>query len=542
MGGNGEATDDPPPSADGQLAGVAGAAIIATDLAGRITYWNRAAEQFFGWSAAEAVGRNVLDLNVAPADATQANAIMERVRAGEQWSGEFHVPRRDGSFVPALVTNAPFLDDQGQLAGIIGVSVDIAELQDTRVKANQRASQQAAVAALGRFALAGTDLDRILHEAMRSVRIELGVPLVAVFELEPASGDLVLRSGVGWRDGLIGHRCVASDPPSHAHAALRCGRAVRSDDLTSETDLRRSEPLAQHGVVSGLSSPLTGPTGDVGVLSVHTTSRRAFAVEEARFLDSVAGILGAAFARSHVEEELKATVRRLQRSEEIRLAFLRATSHELRTPLAAIVGLAETLERHDGVLEDEVRSSLLERLTVNAGRLTALIDDLLDVDRLSAGLITAHRVPHDLEVLVRRVVEEHGSSQHRVELDLEPVTAQVDPPKLERVVVNLVANAGRHTPAGSTIRVRLWRRDAEVVLTVEDDGAGIDPGYLDEIFEPFVQGPVDHEPAQPGTGLGLTLTRELVHLHGGTLRVANRPEGGARFEVVLPLSPGDDGA
>ena len=238
-------------------------------------------------------------------------------------------------------------------------------------------------------------------------------------------------------------------------------------------------------------------------------------------------------ALEDANEQLRVAADQLARSDEIRIAFLRATSHELRTPLTSVVGFAELLQSRDADLDDEHRRALLGRLTANASRLGRLIEDLLDVDRLTMGLVTANRAPHDLEQLVRRVVADQDLSNHHLELDLDPVVAEVDPPKFERVVANLVANAGRHTPPGAVIRVRLRREDGGVVLVVEDNGEGIDASYLEHIFEPFVQGPRQRHAPQPGTGLGLTLAAEIVELHHGTLTASNLPDGGARFEVHL---------
>lgn len=244
-------------------------------------------------------------------------------------------------------------------------------------------------------------------------------------------------------------------------------------------------------------------------------------------------------ALEEANEQLREAAERLARSDEIRVAFLRATSHELRTPLTSIVGFAELVHSRDADLDDEDRHLLLGRLMANASRLGRLVDDLLDVDRLTSGLITANLEPHDLEQLVRRVVAEQELSNHHLELELEPVVAEVDPPKLERVVANLVANAVRHTAPGGTIRVRLHSAESGTVLTVEDNGEGIDASYLEHIFEPFVQGPAQQQAPQPGTGLGLTLASELVALHHGSLTASNLPDGGARFEVRLADDRGE---
>lgn len=253
-------------------------------------------------------------------------------------------------------------------------------------------------------------------------------------------------------------------------------------------------------------------------------------------LGEVTGVIGMATDVS----ELRDLIDRLDRSDEIRIAFLRSTSHELRTPLAAIVGLSETLQMHDEALAREVRCVVVERLRVNAERLARLVTDLLDVDRLASGLVSAARHPHDLRALVLRSVDGVDAGDRDVQFDLVPIHAEVDAPKLERVVVNLVANAARHTPPGTTITVRLHSDEAadRAVLQVRDDGPGIDPRYLDVLFEPFVQGPERHHDASPGTGLGLSLARELVRLHGGELTASNVEPRGALLEMRIPLREG----
>lgn len=243
--------------------------------------------------------------------------------------------------------------------------------------------------------------------------------------------------------------------------------------------------------------------------------------------------------RREVEEQLRATAARLEESDNIRVAFLRATSHELRTPLTVIAGLAETLTAQLGELPEEQVRHLLDRVVHNADRLRQLVEDLLDVDRLSSGLALARRRPVPLERVVRDVLDGMDLPPGRVRTDLIDVTVDADVPKLERVVINLVANALRHGGDDGTVVIRTRRNGDDVVLTVEDEGSGIPEGLEERIFEPFVQAPDRRTDANPGTGLGLTLAKELVKLHDGAITAGNRPGGGAVFEVLLPCSTDD---
>ncbi len=274
----------------------------------------------------------------------------------------------------------------------------------------------------------------------------------------------------------------------------------------------------------------------VGELQVprHDGTTFPMLVSSAPYFADDGGLAGLIAVATDVSE-LRETIDKLARSEEIRIAFLRATSHELRTPLTAIFGLTETLQEYGHQIEPKMRADLVDRLVVNAGRLDRLITDLLDVDRLASGMVTANCQQHDVRDLVLRVLAEVDDGGRHLETDLALVSAHVDAPKVERVVANLVWNALRHCPVGGTVKVTLERTGGSLLLRVEDDGPGIDPDYLELIFEPFVQGPDRHRDAKPGTGLGLALAREFVRLHDGEITAANRPEGGARFEVRLPV-------
>lgn len=233
---------------------------------------------------------------------------------------------------------------------------------------------------------------------------------------------------------------------------------------------------------------------------------------------------------------------RLRESEQLRLSFLRATSHELRTPLTVVAGLAETLERHGPQLSEAQRQDLAGKMVRNAARLNELITDLLDVDRLSSGLTVPRLGQHELAELVSRVSAEVEVADRQIELDLTPVVAEVDGPKLERVVANLLSNAVRYTPDGGVIRIELAPEGDVISLRVYDQGPGIPPGYEERIFEPFVQGPERQHDASPGAGLGLTLVKEFVHLHGGTVHASTVPGGGSCFEARLPRAAASSAA
>jgi PAS domain S-box-containing protein len=256
------------------------------------------------------------------------------------------------------------------------------------------------------------------------------------------------------------------------------------------------------------------------------------------------GILYDITERKRAEEDLERALQierqateRLRALDELKNTFLHAVSHELRTPLAAVLGFALTLERQEVKLPEVDRMDIVHRLAVNARKLDQLLSDLLDLDRLDRGILEPRRKPTDVASLVRRVVE--GSEvlgTRPVRVDAPLVVAQLDGPKVERIVENLLVNAARHTPPDCAIWVKVSPEDGGVLITVEDQGAGVPEDLRETIFEPFRQGP--GAPAHsPGVGIGLSLVARFARLHGGRAWVEERPGGGASFKVFLPGDP-----
>jgi len=273
------------------------------------------------------------------------------------------------------------------------------------------------------------------------------------------------------------------------------------------------------------------------------------------------GRVGAAFNRMlfHVERALgrrAASEARLRR-------FAADASHELRTPLSAIRGYAELALRHPGPVPQDVTHAL-QRVQSESDRMTVLVDDLLLLARLDAGR-PLEREPVDLSRLAIETTSDarvaRDDHRWRLELPDEPVLVEGDEHRLHQVLANLLSNAGKHTPPGSTVSVALALGDApgggspgapldtavqrgvepagpRVELSITDNGPGIPPELLPELFERFTRGEVgrarDAGAAGKSTGLGLAIVDAVVAAHGGAIVVTSRP-GMTRFAILLPL-------
>ncbi len=219
--------------------------------------------------------------------------------------------------------------------------------------------------------------------------------------------------------------------------------------------------------------------------------------------------------------------------------FLATLSHELRNPLAAITSAAGVIRHRLACGQDVERPlEVLERQIRNSAR---LLDDLLDVARITRGVMQLKKTPVLVETVVRSALDSQAalieSARHAltVELPAEPVVVDADPTRLEQIVSNLLNNAAKYTPAGGRIAVSVERRDREVGIHVKDSGHGIPPALLPRVFDLFVQAEQSLARSQGGLGLGLTLVKKLAELHGGTVEARSEGPGkGSEFIVRLP--------
>jgi PAS domain S-box-containing protein len=233
------------------------------------------------------------------------------------------------------------------------------------------------------------------------------------------------------------------------------------------------------------------------------------------------------------------TSEQLREADAMKSTFLQAVSHDLRSPLAAILGLARTLERDDLDLPAEQARDLAGRIATNARRLDRIVADLLDLERLAAGVVEPIFISVDIGALVREFAANADVvAGRRLQLDTAPLVIPADAMMVERIVENLLGNAAKHTPGDSRIWVRVERTDDGALIVVEDDGPGVPPDQRTQIFEVFAQG--ETAGTGRGAGVGLALVASFAALHGGEAWVQERPGGGASFRVRLASEPPGD--
>jgi PAS domain S-box-containing protein len=231
------------------------------------------------------------------------------------------------------------------------------------------------------------------------------------------------------------------------------------------------------------------------------------------------------------------TAQRLRVVDEMKNTFLQAVSHDLRTPLAGILGLAVTIAREDLHLGVDEMRDMADRIAQNARRLDRLVTDLLDLDRLTRGIVEPLFRPTDVGALVWELVT--GSevlADRDVDLKTTSIVIACDRAKVERIVENLLGNTIKHTPATSRVWVRVEPWEGGALIVVEDEGPGVPADQREKIFEAFLQGETG-SPHLSGVGVGLALVARFAELHDGSAWVEDRQGGGASFRVFLPAQP-----
>jgi PAS domain S-box-containing protein len=223
-----------------------------------------------------------------------------------------------------------------------------------------------------------------------------------------------------------------------------------------------------------------------------------------------------------------------RRLDELRDTILSTVSHELRTPLTAILGFALTLQERGPGLPARTYARVVDHLVEQATRLEHLLVDLLDLDRLRHGVYVPSFRETDVAELVARTAERYAEEGHEVEIHTRPAMAEIDSPKVERIVENLLANSVKHTPPGTEIVVSVAEQDGGVEVTVADRGPGVRREDREAVFDVFGRGSATEV---PGTGIGLSLVSQFAALHGGRAWVEDNPGGGAAFRVWLPQRP-----
>jgi two-component system CheB/CheR fusion protein len=476
-------------------------AIIGKNLDRVILSWNGGAERLYGYKAEEALGRPITFV-IPPERQAEMLPVYERLKRREEVGPlETERIRKDGRRLSVTVAPSPVYDESGELVGIASIEQDITDRKLAEEAVRQSEERYRALVTAHTSVVWRTDAEGRFGEPQPSWQDYTGQ------SAEQAASW-------GWAEA------IHAEDRERIRALWRQALAERS--LYEVEGRLWCAPRGEYRYVISRAVPLLdaqSPDGEVrewvGTITDIDDRRRA-------------------------EEALQEAARRKDE-------FLAVLGHELRNPLAPVRNSLHVLAQPNATPEQGERARrTIERQVVH---LTRLVDDLLDVSRISRGAILLRRERLDLVELVRREVEDRRGGMQAAGIDLEldlpagPAWVHGDPTRLAQSVGNILQNAIKFTGRGGRVSVSVRPDPDEETVTVEirDTGIGISPELMSRLFEPFIQGDRSLDRSRGGLGLGLALVKSLVVLHGGTVEARSAGEGkGAELILRLPLAAAPD--
>jgi len=398
-----------------------------------------------------------------------------------------------------------------------------------RVEAERavRARQQLTAYEFGRRALACDDVSVLLNEAVACLADTLHADFVGIWEVQ-AGQETLLRAGVGWQRGAVGQSKWQAAMEDCAEGAPFPCRAYAEGKVHGHC--RRCSPLLEeHGARSGICVVIQGERRPFGIIGAYSQQERTFSGDDIHFLQEIAIEITLAVQRSQTEQRRRE--RETLRAEQMALVAQLATgvAHEIRNPLTSVKMLIQANREDQGgqplsqedlrIIEGEIR------------RMERSLQTFLDYARPPK----PERKLVDLCALVHRTLalSEARAARQNVQLRFRPpaVTRQIeaDGGQLQQVLLNLAINALDAMPHGGTLEIVLQEHEDCTELAVLDSGPGVNQDMQNRLFQPFATN------KESGVGLGLVICRRIAEDHGGSLTLENRPEGGARSTLRLPL-------
>jgi len=381
-----------------------------------------------------------------------------------------------------------------------------------------------------------------LHEILQAIVDERSVmPQANGIVVELRDGDqLYYAAASGSSAAQVGLRLPLN--ASLSGMSILTGQSLQCDD--SETDSRVNRLACRRvGLRSMIVVPIPHRGQTVGVLKYHAPMPNAFSEEDRLVAHLLVGPIAVGFS-SLGEADAQRARAELQKIVSLKEQFVSTVSHELRTPLTSIAGALTLLSNNSEPLPDNI-VALVEIASRNASRLRRLVDDLLDLERMDGGRMQFCFAETDIGALLLDVVEQTSTFvlQAGVQLALDlprvQIFATTDGDRLCQVVANLISNAAKFSPAGSTIGVLLMTTPDHVRIRVADQGPGIPEEFRARLFDRFSQSPHTKGLTKlPGTGLGLAISKAIVEQLGGKLSLDENYSDGAAFDIVLPLASG----
>lgn len=415
---------------------------------------------------------------------------------------------------------------------------EVAERKHAESQLLRRNRELSALNAIAQTVSQFVDLDEILESALSQITKLLDIEHVLVALFEDDRRHLSLRAHRGivpqavpkWRvgEGILGHVAKSGQP-------LFVGSIPDPMGLMSQSGVKAAR---KHRVSSMMYMPLKARGNTLGVMAAVTQDSRVFTLEERELLITIGHQISTAIENAQLIGEAS-QARALAELDQLKTTLLASVSHELKTPLTYIKGLASTLIQTDVEWDAGDQREFLGIIDRQAGVLSRLVDDLMQMSQLEAGVMRMQRKQTSVMAIVdplRRQLEGIGANHHLV-IDVPRALPSVcaDEIRIGQVITNLVSNACAYSDHGSRVVLSAEACDGAVVIGVADQGIGIAPDQIEKVFDRFHRLEAGVARRRGGTGLGLSICKGIIEGHGGMMRVASEPGHGSSFSFSLPV-------
>lgn len=510
--------------------------IISKTTEGIITSWNKAAEQFFGYTSGEAVGRSIRML--IPEDRQgEEDIILGKINRGERVEHYETIRiRKDKREVRVSLTISPIKNSAGKIIGASKIIIDITKQKEYENKLKRYAENVETLNTIGKLVSESLDIDEILQKVTDASTQVIGAAFGAFFynKVDDNGESYMLYTLSGApreafeKFGMPRNTAVFS-------ATFNGGGTVRVDDITKDPRYGHNHPhygmpKGHLPVVSYLAVPVISKSGTVigGLFYGHP--------EPAKFTGEHEGLAENIAAQASVALENAILYSEVQKLNLKKDEFIGLASHELKTPVTSLSAYLQLLKRR--LSDDDTNKSFITRAVHQVSKLSDLLSNLLNVSRIETGQLPLDVTSFDLLAVVQDMVSalQYGNQSHRIELqsDCKSLMVTADQERIEQVITNLISNAVKYSPSADRVNVIVSQAGNNAVVSVQDFGMGINPEHHERIFSRFYR--VDEMSAHiSGLGLGLYISREIISRHKGALTVKSEPGKGSVFTFTIPL-------
>lgn len=511
-------------------------AIISKDLDGRIMSWNKGAEHLYGYTEEEMLGKSIAML-IPPTKKNDFPLIMKRLQEGKKIEHyETQRKTKDGRIIDVAITVSPLKDAHGTIIGASKIARDITEKKRTEenLKFLSHASE-----------LLSSSLD---YNKTLTTIAQLAVPQIADW----CTIDMLTKAGepellvvahkdpekVAWGEQLREESPIDMDAPTGLGNVIKTGKPefyplITDEMLAASAKSQKELKLWRSiGFTSVIIVPLRSGDKTIGAITFVTTeSRKRYTESDLHMAEELARRASLAIENADLYQEAQDAIR-------MRDEFIALASHELKTPVTSLKIFMHALQHQlRKQLTEDIADHPFKKMDDQVGKLTQLINDLLNVSQLRRGKLNFAMEKFDLNQVLKETIEQAQqiSKAHQIILKGKiDKKLYGDKNRISQVIMNLLTNAIKYSPAAEKISLHVGSKEDAVVIRVEDNGIGIEKEHQKKIFDQYYRVTSFEEQTYPGLGMGLFIAAEIVKRHGGKIWVEGEKGKGSTFSVSLP--------